>query len=304
MSTYRPGGLGPSMPPVVKNLIIINVILAVAQQLLYQTSGIQLGDYLGLHYFRSEMFRPWQLVTHMFMHGDARDLNATLLHIFSNMFGLWMLGSILEHRWGAKRFMTFYMICGLGAAACQLGVMSMQLEPVINGYDQFVNNRTLDQFNNFCNHHIRRGAHPVLIEFLGKVQQAWNSDPGNTFLPKLAQLRVHDYVYGTDVVDGVRLNGMRLDGILDEGMVGASGAVFGILLAFGYLMPNMELYLMFLPIPIRAKYFVLFYMIFELYAGLRASETDNVAHFAHLGGALFGFILLKVWGYRFGDRRF
>ncbi len=304
MSSYRPGGFGPSMPPVVKNLIIINVILVVAQQLLFQTSGIQLGDYLGLHYFRSQMFRPWQLITHMFMHGDPRDLNATILHIFSNMFGLWMLGSILEYRWGTKRFLTFYMICGLGAAACQLGVMSLQLEPIINGYDQFINNRTLDQFNNFCNHHLHRGAHPALIELVQKLQLAWNNDPGNTFYPQLAEHRLHDYVYGTNVVDGLRLNGMRLEGVLDDSMVGASGAVFGILLAFGYLLPNLELFLMFIPIPIRAKYFVLFYVAFELYAGLRASETDNVAHFAHLGGALFAFILLKLWGYRFGDRRF
>ena len=298
MSSYRPGGLGPALPPVVKNLIIINVILVVAQQLLFQTSGIRLGDYLGLHYFRSEMFRPWQLVTHMFMHGDPRSLNDTLLHIFSNMFGLWMLGSILEHRWGAKRFLTFYMICGLGAAACQLGVMSLQLEPVLTGYEQFVNNRTLDQFNSFVSHHLQRGADPVIIGRLAEVHTGWNADPGSMIFPKLAELRIHNYVYG---IGDVRVH---LDGILDESMVGASGAVFGILLAFGYLLPNLELFLMFIPIPIKAKFFVLFYMVFELYSGFRASETDNVAHFAHLGGALFAFILLKIWGYRFGDRRF
>jgi membrane associated rhomboid family serine protease len=299
MSSYRPGGFGPAIPPVVKNLIIINVIMVVLQQVLFQTQGIQLGDYLGLHYFRSHMFRPWQLISHMFMHGDPRDLNATILHIFSNMFGLWMLGSILEYRWGPKRFLTFYMVCGLGAAACQLGVMSLQLEPIINGYSQFVVNPTLDQFNNFVNHHLHRGADNDIVRPLLKTIRDWNSDPGNTYLPKQALHTARDYVYGV-----TPLHGAHMDGILDEGMVGASGAVFGILLAFGYLLPNLELFLLFIPIPIKAKYFVLFYMIFELYAGLRANDTDNVAHFAHLGGALFAFIMLKLWGYRFGDRRF
>jgi membrane associated rhomboid family serine protease len=288
------------MPPIVKNLIIINVIMVVLQQVLFSTAGIQLSDYLGLHYFRSQLFKPWQLVTHMFMHGgDARNFNATLLHIFSNMFGLWMLGSMLEHRWGAKRFLTFYMICGLGAAACQLGVMSLELEPVLNGYGQFVNNRTLDQFNSFISHHLRRGAGAEIIQNLADVHSRWNADPGSQYLPKLADVRIHEYVYGVSPAGGG-----HIDGILDEGMVGASGAVFGILFAFGYLMPNLELFLMFIPIPIKAKFFVLFYMAFELYSGLRASETDNVAHFAHLGGAVFAFILLKIWGYRFGDRRF
>ncbi len=305
MSSFRPGGFGPALPPVVKNLIIINVIMVVAQQALYSTAGIQLSDQLGLHYFRSEMFRPWQLVTHMFMHGgDARNLDATILHIFSNMFPLWMLGSILEYRWGPKRFLSFYLICGLGAAACQLGVTSLQLEPIINGYQQFQMNPTLDQFNNFYSHHVQSGARPELIDLVTQVKNQWNNDPGNTFLPQLAEHRIHDYVFGTGSYNGQRLDGFRLDGILDQGMVGASGAVFGILLAFGYLLPNLELFLLFIPIPIRAKYFVLFYMVFELYAGLRASDTDPVAHFAHLGGALFAFILLKIWGYRFGDRRF
>ena len=300
MSSFRPRGFGPPIPPVVKNLIIINVIMVLAQFALYQRPlNINLGDYLGLHYFRSQMFRPWQLVTHMFMHGDPRSFENTILHLFSNMFGLWMLGSILEHRWGPKRFMTFYLICGLGAAACQLGVMSLQLEPIINGYNQFVVNPTLDQFTNFCNHHLRPGADDKIVKRLLGVINGWPSDPGNTYFPKAALHSLHEYVYGISPAIST-----HSDGILDEGMVGASGAVFGILFAFGYLLPNLELYMMFIPIPIKAKFFVLFYMAFELYAGLRASETDNVAHFAHLGGALFAFILLKIWGYRFGDRRF
>lgn len=196
MSSFRPGGFGPALPPVVKNLIIINVIMVLLQFVLFRSFDIRLADYLGLHYFRSQLFRPWQLITHMFMHGDASDLNATILHIFSNMFGLWMLGSILEYRWGAKRFLNFYLICGLGAAACQLGVMSLQLEPIISGFNQFVVNPTLDQFNLFTSHHIQPGADRQIIGGLIEVSEKWNADPGSSFLPKLAEHRLHDYVYG------------------------------------------------------------------------------------------------------------
>lgn len=297
MTDFRSRGI---LPPIVKNLIIINVILAVAQHVLWGSFGISLSDYLGLHYFRSDLFRPWQLVTHLFMHGDPSSIETTLLHLLSNMFALWMFGSILENRWGPKRFLIFYLVCGLGAAFCHLGVLSLQYEPVIHSYQAFMANTTLDQFNLFINHHVHGGeaSHPIMLR-LQEVYVNWNNDPGNTFYAKLGQQRVHDFIYGARSLEGI-----HLPGLLDEATVGASGAVFGVLFAFGYLFPNMELMFIFPPIPIKAKWFVALYAIFELYAGIRNSAGDNVAHFAHLGGMLFAFLLLRIWRYRFGDRYF
>lgn len=297
MSDFRSRGI---LPPIVKNLIIINVILALAQHVLFKTFGIQLSDYLGLHYFRSDLFRPWQLITHLFMHGDPQSLETTLLHLLSNMFALWMFGTILENRWGPKRFLTFYLICGLGAAACHLGVLSLQYEPVIHSYQAFLANPNLDRFALFYRHHVEiGGAERDIMIRLQEVANAWSNDPGNTFYAKLSQQRVHDYIYGMS-----SLQGSHQMGLIDEATVGASGAVFGVLFAFGYLYPNMELMFIFPPIPIKAKWFVLLYAVFELYAGIRNSAGDNVAHFAHLGGMLFAFLLLRIWRLRFGDRYF
>lgn len=297
MTDFRSRGI---LPPIVKNLIIINVILAVAQHVFYKSFGIALSDYLGLHYFRSDLFRPWQMVTHIFMHGDPSSIETTLLHLLSNMFALWMFGSILEHRWGPKRFLIFYFICGLGAAICHLGVLSLQYEPVIHSYQAFVSNPNLDRFESFWRHHVTAGAadRDIMIR-LQNVANSWSNDPGNTQLAKLSQYSLHDYIYGMRGSDGGHAMGL-----IDEATVGASGAVFGVLFAFGYLFPNMELMFIFPPIPIKAKWFVALYAIFELYAGLRNSAGDNVAHFAHLGGMLFAFLLLRIWKYRFGDRYF
>jgi membrane associated rhomboid family serine protease len=210
-----------------------------------------------------------------------------------------MFGSILEHRWGPKRFLTFYLICGLGAALCHLGVLSLQYEPVVRSYQAYLGNTTLDQFNLFIKHHLGRGADPQIMGRLKEIFESWNADPGNTFYTKLSQQRLHDYIYGARAVEGIHVSGL-----LDEATVGASGAVFGVLFAFGYLFPNLQLMFIFPPIPIKAKWFVTIYAVFELYAGLRNSASDNVAHFAHLGGMLFAFLLLRIWKYRFGDRNF
>ncbi len=288
-----------AFPPIVKNLLIINVILAIAQQVLWGSFSVSLADYLGLHYFRSELFRPWQLITHLFMHGDPRDLQETVLHLASNMFALWMFGSILENRWGPKRFLTFYMICGLGAAACHLGVLSLQYEPVVESYRAYVANPTLAQLELFFRHHPPHGVDGRILERLNALLGSWQASPGDVSNPKFASQLLHEYVYGARDAAGA-----HVDGMLDEATVGASGAVFGVLFAFGYLYPNLELMLLFPPIPIKAKWFVLFYGLFELYSGVRNSAGDNVAHFAHLGGMLFAFLLLRLWRYRFGDRQF
>lgn len=285
-----------AVPPVVRNLIIINVIVALAQQVLWSSFHISLADYLGLHYFRSELFKPWQLVTHMFMHGNPQSIEETLMHLFGNMFGLWMIGSILEHTWGPKRFLIFYLVCGLGAAACHLGVLSMQYEPVVDSYNAYVANPTLAQFELFIHNHPPRGIDERILKNLQDVYDAWLRSPGDVSAPKFSGQLLHQYVFGHHG------GGFHQDGFLDEATVGASGAVMGVLFAFGYLYPNLELMLIFLPIPIKAKWFVLFYGLYELYAGVRNSAGDDVAHFAHLGGMLFAFLLLRLWRYRFNNR--
>ncbi len=270
MNDFRPGSY-QALPPVVKNLLIINVIMVLLQSMLWLTFKIDLQAYLGLHYFRSHLFRPWQLVSHMFMHGSPMDLYSTVLHIFSNMFALWMFGSILENRWGPKRFLTFYLICGVGAALCYMGTLAVQFEPVYKSLLAFKASPTLDHFLQF----IQQNDLPANAEF----KAAWSSDPGNISYPLEAVRGLTKYVNFT----------------FDGPMVGASGAVFGVLFAFGYLFPNTELMLIFPPIPIKAKWIVSAYAAFELYSAWRNAADDNVAHFAHLGGMLVAFILLKIW---------
>lgn len=269
MTNFRSGSF-QELPVVVKNLIIINVIMVVLQYTL-GTRGIILADYLGLHYWSSPLFRWWQPFTHMFMHGDALDVEATLLHIVSNMFALWMFGRILENMWGPQKFLIFYLICGLGAAICHTGVLTWEFSRFHAAFMQFQQNPTFDQFAAF----VKSQNFSVNPQFM----KAWALDDQCNYCTTEAIRGIND----------------RYLGMINEATVGASGAVMGVLFAFGYLFPNAELMLIFPPIPVKAKYFVGFYALFELYAGIKNSAGDNIAHFAHLGGMLFAFILLRVW---------
>jgi membrane associated rhomboid family serine protease len=236
---YRPTSFR-ELPEIIKNLLIINGLLFLATISL-ESYGIDLTQILGLHQFQSEDFMPHQLITHFFMHGN-------FTHLFFNMFALWMFGKILENVWGAKRFLIYYMITALGAAALHLGVSQyeiMSLQSQINPSDL-----------------------NILLEN-GRSILEGNQNFTNAFMGKLNLL-------------------------INTPTVGASGAVFGILLAFGMLFPNTLLYIYF-AIPIKAKYFVMIYGALELYLGLSNNPADNVAHFAHLGGMLFGFLLVKYW---------
>ncbi len=216
------------IPPVVKNLLIINGIFFFGTLILRQT-GLILERYFAVFYFDSPFFKIWQPITYMFMHAD-------IMHIFFNMFGLYMFGGILEHHWGPKRFIKFYLITGLGALLLQWAVQAIEVAQITG---RIVNNLDYLQLN---------------IQNAGKFRD----------------------IYSTP-------------------MLGASGAVFGLMTAFGMLYPNVELYIMFIPIPVKAKYFIPVYIIIELFLGVRGGQGDSVAHFAHLGGALLGFILVKLW---------
>jgi membrane associated rhomboid family serine protease len=219
---YRPD----AFPPVVKNLLIINVLVFLAQMTFQNSESINLENLFALHDVRSVYFRPHQLVTHLFMHGGFS-------HIFFNMFALWMFGQTLENRFGSKRFLIFYLISGLGAAILHLAVLYFEMQPMWEYFQTLPVEQQAELVNN-----------------------------------PLFKLNIPT--------------------------VGASGAVFGCLAAFGYLFPNTMIYVYFM-IPLKAKWFVLIYAGLELWLGIRNSAGDNVAHFAHLGGALAGFLLVLYW---------
>lgn len=276
MSDFRRGGF-QVLPTVVKNLIIINALFFLGTYVA-EKMGVDLADHLGLHYWRSELFQPWQLVTHIFMHGS-------FTHILFNMFSLWMFGSALENYWGPKRFLIFYMICGLGAALCHLAVLGYQFETINNAFMAYQGNATVDQFNLFTQKYI-----PFETAPLKQFKAAWLQDPSSIRYANDSKAILHAYLYG-----GMDYSAnTHFKGLFDGATVGASGAVYGLLFAFGYLFPNQILYLSFF-LPVKAKWAITGLIVIELIAGIQNSAGDNVAHFAHLGGMLFAFILLKIW---------
>ncbi|MCC6185774.1 MAG: rhomboid family intramembrane serine protease [Chitinophagaceae bacterium] len=241
--------------------------------------GINLSHILGLHYWTSQFFKPWQLITHMFMHGDFG-------HLFFNMFALWMFGSIIENIWGPKRFLIFYIICGIGAAICHLTVLGFEFGAIEKAFHIYQQNPSVDQFAKFIVQHVQN---PTQLGFTGLLRD-WENNPGSFELRNQSTLFIQQYLHG-----GFDTNTQSVfAGIMDQATVGASGAVFGVLFAFGYLFPNTELYIYFL-FPLKAKYLVALYAIVELFSGFQNSAGDNVAHFAHLGGMLFAFLLLRYW---------
>lgn len=271
MTEFRPGGF-QFLPTIVKNIIIINVLVVLLQFTLGKYN-IDLGNYLGLHYWQSKHFGWWQFLTHMFVHGDPYDVSQTVMHIFSNMFALWMFGSILENLWGPKRFLIFYLVCGVGAAFCHLGVLTFEFMRFHNDFIIYQKHPDLTNFTQFINtHHLKDN------EGFMKIFEFWNNNPLCNNCTDMSKQLINEY-YSL---------------MINENTVGASGAVFGVLFAFGYLFPNTLLYVYF-AIPVKAKYFVALYALFELYSGIKNSAGDNIAHFAHLGGMLFAFILLRMW---------
>lgn len=251
------------LSPVVKNLLIINLIVFIAPYILSAVMGIQL-DFVrifGLRYFFSNEFEPYQLFTHFFVH-------ASTLHIFSNMFALFMFAPMLETVWGSKRFLTFYLVCGFGASLLYSGVHFWEINQLFG----YLNEPNFQSFVEFID---RLGLRSDFIKFI----EAYGNNPTDPELIEQSRIVIAKICEAKANVP----------------MVGASGAVFGILMAFGMIFPNVELMLLFPPIPIKAKYMVWLYAAMELYAIIENSPKDNVAHFAHLGGMLFAFILIRYW---------
>ena len=212
------------MPPVTQNLIIINALCWLASLVLSRFK-VDLIDLAGLHFPGTHSFHWFQPITYMFLHDTH-----SFAHIFFNMFAVFMFGRSIEATWGARRYLIFYLVSGIGAALVQEAVWYFQIQAVAANY-------------------------------------------------------------GFSVMQMVAMNPSANQLVT----IGASGAVFGVLLAFGMLFPDVPLYVMFVPIPIKAKYFVIFYGLVELFMGVANFRGDNVAHFAHLGGMLFGLLMILYW---------
>ena len=232
-----------SLPDIVKQLIIINVLFFLGSMSL----GNAAYDLLALHYPQNPKFAPWQVVTHMFMHGSIN-------HILFNMFGLWMFGGTLAQMWGRNKFLFFYLSTGLGAAALQLGINYFQISTIMGqlveaGYSATALTETLQS---------------------GQYNTAWSN-----------------------VISQAELSQLLTS--FNMSMVGASGALYGILVAFAFLFPNTELMIIFLPIPIKAKYFVPILLASDLFFGFSSYSLGPIAHFAHLGGAVTGYIMMWYW---------
>lgn len=225
-----------NLPPVVKTLLIINVALFIFK-LLMPEAAMQLAVYS----IKSDFFKPYQLITHMFMHGD-------FFHILFNMFALYMFGKVLEDVWGPKRFFIYYFFTGLGAAFLHLLIINIEISSLMSS----MNSEQVSM--------VFKEGSAALLE-------------GKNFIdPQMRDLNL----------------------MINTPTVGASGAIYGLLLAFAMLFPNTILYI-YAAIPMKAKYLVMIFVAIELYMGFMNRSGDNVAHFAHLGGMLFGLIFLLIW---------
>ena len=227
----------------VKHLVIINVIFFFSTFIF----GNIIYDWLALHYFENEKFEYWQLLSHMFMHGNIN-------HILFNMFGLWMFGSPLEKMWGKNKFLFFYISAGLGAAALQMIMYYVQFSSIS------------DQI----------------------IQLGYGSDSLNKLLNEgLYDPRILEVVNESDLINLIKN--------YNSSMVGASGAIYGILVAFALIFPNSELFILFIPFPIKAKFLVPILILGDLFFGFSSYSVGPIAHFAHIGGALTGFLIMWYW---------
>lgn len=237
------GFIWRQLPPVTKNLLIINTIIWLAINVLSTRFGDSLITYGALHYFTSSDFLPSQLFTYMFMH-------ESFSHLFFNMFALFMFGGVIERTLGSKRFLFYYVSCGLGAALIQEGVFAIMI-----------------------NHIEGSIGDPLAIDEVVKNGAAALHEGKNCIDPTLA----------------------HLNALINVPTLGASGAVYGILLAFGFLFPRQPIFLLFFPVPIQARWMVLGYGVIELLQAMSNNPSDNVAHLAHLGGMIFGLLMLLYW---------
>ena len=257
-----------NITPVVKQLLIINIIFFIGSQLVPVSY-----DVFALYYPESDNFKAWQLITHMFMHAPFPNV----AHILFNMFALYSFGSALEHFWGGKKFIFFYISCGLGAALLHSGVNYFEIHSLLSDVSSL-------NLSNSEIHQLLNADYSMLFDERGKML------PGeiNSILERAhcTQEQFNTIVQASMLSKGV--------------VVGASGAIYGLLVAFAFMFPNAELALMFIPIPIKAKYFVPGILAVDLFLGFKGQSifgagSTGIAHFAHVGGALTGYIMMWYW---------
>ncbi len=261
-----------NLTPVVKQLLIINIIFFIGSNFV--------GDFayqlLSLYYPETDYFKLWQPITHMFMHASVYLPNSSsnLMHIVFNMMGLVMFGSPLEHYWGGKKFLFFYISCGLGAALIQLGVTYYEVHTILDSLSELKLNT--EEIHTLLN-----------LDFSSAFDSKGFLQEG-TIKDILVQSKCTPEQFY--VLEGAIRNAQTP-------MVGASGAIYGLLTAFAFMFPNAELMLMFIPFPIRAKYFVPGLVLMDFFSGVTGVSIfgGGIAHFAHVGGALFGFIMMMMW---------
>lgn len=247
MAQFFNGGIS-NMPPVTKNIIIINALIWLVEVISPSFGLNGIIRHLGLHYVGASHFNPAQVITYMFVHDQH-----TFFHVFFNMLTLFFFGPMLERIWGSKKFLFYYMVCGVGAALIQEGVWALQWK----------------------------------MEYIDAFAKA------NLITKSEAAALVERYFASGDTGFLSAIDAYKNQMVT----VGASGAIFGILLGFAFIFPNMPLYLFFIPIPIKAKYMVAGYAVIEFFCGVSGSMS-TVAHFAHLGGMLFGLVLLLYWKHK------
>lgn len=228
------------MPPVVKNLLIINVLVWLFMAV-SPAAERALNHWLALYYFSSPAFQPFQLFSYMFLHGS-------FMHLFFNMFALFIFGKTIEMTMGSARFLFYYISCGICAAFVQMGVFAIYI------------------------HNLESIMPADAVQVV--MEQGWS------ILQR-----------GMNYTDP---DCAMLNSFINTPMVGASGAIYGVLLAFGFLYPNVPVYLFFIPVPIKAKWLIIGYFAIELIYGV-SGTADGVAHFAHLGGMIFGYLILLYW---------
>ncbi|WOD42717.1 rhomboid family intramembrane serine protease [Hwangdonia lutea] len=262
----------------VKHLLIINVLMFIGT--IFIGNGILFYDLFAMHFPTNEAFQPWQIITHMFMHGGADLNNLSVMHILFNMFALWMFGTPVEQVLGSKRFLFIYISAGLGAVALQVGYYYFDYYSALSGIADL--NMNSDMIRKIVSIDATEGPY-IKGEILSRQM-----------MPILAE-----YNFNANLItDGAFRSLFDMNVIARNTMVGASGCIMGILAAFGMMNPNAELMLIFLPIPIKAKYFIPGIIILDLISGITGQSffsPSNTAHFAHVGGALTGFLIMWYW---------
>lgn len=310
------------LTPVVKNLIVINLIVYVLN--IFTTPAQEFGVLFGLRAYNSPEFQPYQILTYMFIHAKINPMsnNIDFMHIFGNMFALFMFGTWLETLFGSRKFLAFYMLTGMGAGILNSGFNYYFIERQKADVEKFLAYEKPGslEFVQYLGKHDPK-TQELNLDYIDAVQEVEEgveelTDSIQKYKKEIAQLdstqdqekliklvnylelqrdtlKYKEEAYRTDMVNSVKKSYTYS---LNARTVGASGAIFGILVAFAMIFPNLTLMLIIPPIPIQAKYLAMFYVLFELYNGLEYGGASQVAHFAHLSGALVGFLLIRYWG--------